>query len=318
MTTESTMPNNGRQPNGLETRTPHADIRDPLEIRIRGIIRDLVESSPFGASVMTTIRKLQKSYFVWSLNNLDKPEKIYQNTQVLLGAISLASHSKITEGMELLNRLPKGKPVFVVLNHFGINKLTTLQPQEVGLEQNEVRTMDGVSAEEIYPFPMYYAAIHPVAEKMGVDLSEAHLKMPGQKLTALQEAAGLIVIPEEKGQFDLIKERTLHVISTRPNIAMVIFPEGETSGKRTEAGPFDTIEKFHSGVWGIATELAKNGLIVPVLTAYQYWDPKSGFEVGIVNIDTPKPDTTKDEQKELARNSRQKMQKALDLRMGKF
>lgn len=311
------MQNNDRQPNGLETRTPHADIRDPLEIRIRGIIRDLVESDPFGAGAMAIIRKLQKSYFVWSLHNLDKPEKIYHNTQVLLGAISLATHSKITEGMELLDQLPSGKPVFVVLNHFGINKLTTLQPQELGLQPDEVKTINGVIAEEIYPFPMYYAAMHPIAEKLGVDLSEAHLKLPGQKLTALQKAAGLIVIPEETGQFDVIKQRTFDVINARPNTAMVIFPEGKTSGKSNQGGPFDTIEHFHSGVWGIATELAKDGLTVPVLTAYQYWNPESGFKVGVVNIDTPRPNTTKDEQKELARNSRQKMQQALDLRMGK-
>lgn len=308
----------GKRPSdGAETRIPHADIHDPLERRIRGIIRELVESNPFGANAMATIRKLQKAYFIKSLSNLGHPEEIYRETQELLKRIASLTNSRIVEGMEILDRMPTGKPVFIVLNHFGINKLTTLQPQEVGLEQNEVETTNGKSIKEIYPFPMYYAAIQPITEKLGVDLSEAHLKMPGQKLTALQEAAGLIVIPEETGQFELVKQRTLNVINAHPNTAMAIFPEGETSGKRTEAGPFDTIEKFRSGVWGISTELAKEGLLVPVLTAYQYWNPENGFEVGVVNVDTPRSDTTEDEQKPLAKESRRIMQQALDLRMGK-
>lgn len=313
MTTESTM-SNAAQTN--ETRTPHADIHDPLEIRIRRIIRELVESNPFGVNAMTTARELQKAYFIKSLSNLGHPEEIYKDTQELLKTIASLTNSRIVEGMEILDKLPIEKPVFVVLNHFGINKLTTLPPKEVGLEQNEVETTSGKSVEEIYPFPMYYAAMQPVAEKLGVDLSEAHLKLPGQKLTVLQEIAGLIVIPEEKGQFDIIKQRTFDVINVRQNVAMVIFPEGETSGKRIEAGPFDTVP-FHSGVWGIATELIKEGLSVPVLTAYQYWNPKSGFEIGIVNIDILKSDTTREEQDSLAENSRKKMQQALDLRMGK-
>lgn len=313
MTTESTMSNTGKT---NETRTPHASIHDPLEIRIRGIIRDLVESNHFGAKTITTVRELQKAYFIKSLSNLRHPEEVYMDTQELLREIASLTDSKIVEGMEILDRLPTGKPVFIVLNHFGINKLTTLSPTEIGLEQNEVETTSGKSIEEIYPFPMYYAAMWPVAEKLGIYLSEAHLKLPGKNLTTLQEAAGLIVIPEEKGQFDIIKRRTFNVVKTRQNVAMVIFPEGETSGKRTKAGPFDTVT-FHSGVWGIATELIKEGLTVPVLTAYQYWNPKSGFEVGVVNIDMPKLDTTKDEQKVLAAESRTKMQQALDLRMSK-
>lgn len=313
MTTESTM-SNAAQTN--ETRTPHADIHDPLEIRIRRIIRELVESNPFGVNAMTTARELQKAYFIKSLSNLDHPEEIYKDTQELLKTIASLTNSRIVEGMEILDKLPIEKPVFVVLNHFGINKLTTLPPKEVGLEQNEVETTSGKSVEEIYPFPMYYAAMQPVAEKLGVDLSEAHLKLPGQKLTALQEAAGLIVIPEEKGQFDVIKQRTLNLINAHPNVVMVIFPEGETSGKRTEAGPFDTVP-FHKGVWGIATELAKDGLNIPVLTAYQYWNLENGFEIGIVNVDMPKSDTTKGEQEALAENSRRIMQRALNLRMGK-
>jgi hypothetical protein len=276
----------------------------------------LVESNPFGANAMVAARELQKAYFIKSLSNLSHPEEIYQDTQELLKRIASLTNSKIVGGIEILDQLPTGKPVFIVLNHFGINKLTTLPPKEVGLEQDEVKTTSGKSIEEIYPFPMYYAAIQPVAEKLGLELSEAHLKLPGQKLIALQEAAGLIVIPEERGKFDLIKQRTLDVINAHPKIAMVIFPEGETSGKRTEAGPFDTVP-FHKGIWGIATELAKNGLIVPVLTAYQYWNSESGFEIGAVNIDMPKLDTTKDEQKTLAAESRRKMQQALNLRMSK-
>lgn len=307
----------GKRPSdGAEIRTPHADIHDPLEGRIRGIIRELVESNHFGANAMATARELQKAYFIKSLSNLSHPEEIYRDTQELLEKIASLTNSRIVEGMEILDRLQTRKPVFVILNHFGINKLTTLQPQELRLEQNEVQTIDGKSVKEIYPFSMYYAAMYPIAEKLGVDLSEAHLKLPGQKLTALQEAAGLIVIPEEKGQFDVIKRRTLNLINARSNVAMVIFPEGETSGKRTVAGPFDTVP-FHSGVWGIATELIKEGLTVPVLTAYQYWNPESGFEVGVVNIDIPKPNTTKDEQKSLAEKSRRIMQQALNLRMGK-
>jgi len=293
-------------------RTPHADIHDPLEMRIRTLIHNEVESTPFGVDVVEKIRQSQKLYFKQALNDLESPEKIYKNTQDVLKDIAITANSRFIEGKDLLDQLPKGKPVFVALNHFGFNKLTTLHPDEIGLTDDEVTTM-GQKASEIYPFPVYYAAIQPVAEVLEDNLSEAHLKMPGGKLPMIQKSAGLVVVPEEKGQFSTIVDRTVEVFREHPNSAMVIFPEGKTSGKSNQGSPYDLVP-FHSGVWGIATEIAKTGLIIPVVTAYQYWNPNSGFEVGVIGVDVPRSDMTREEQNDLAENSRQKMQAALNAR----
>lgn len=300
----------------IEGRKPHPSKHDPLEQRIRQLIREHVLSTPLGKESLEKVNDLQIDYFRGALRNLDKPELVYEDTQKLLKELAAVTHSKIVEGEELLDRLPKGKPVFAVLNHFSAYKLTTIEPQTIGLSEKEMNIENGEYTEEIYPFPIFYAPLEPVAERLGDNLSDAHLAMPGQHLKRVQAAAGLIVVPEERRQFQLIKQRTADVIAAHPNSLMVIFPEGETSGKRNEGTPFDTVG-FHSGVWGITTELAKEGMVVPIITAYQYWNPKSGFEVGIVDLWTPSPETTREEQDQQAETSREKMQKALDVRMGR-
>lgn len=295
-------------------RTPHADISDPLEVRIRNVINGIVQSTNFGANSLSLVRSIQKKYLTEALNNLNQESKIYKYTQDVLDQISRATNSTLVEGKELLANITKGSPVFAAVNHFGINKLTTLTPEEIGLQEGELKTSNGKPVKEIYPFTMYYAALKPIAQILDVNMSEAHLVLPGNKLSKLQEEAGLIVIPQEKGEFRLITERTNDLIKKHPNSLMVIFPEGETSGKRNQSHPYDLLP-FHAGLWGIATELAKNELVVPIITAYQYWNPEKGFEIGVVNVDIPNPNDSREEIKTKANVSQEKMQLALNRKL---
>jgi hypothetical protein len=295
-----------------EERKLHPSQNDPLEQRIRKLIREHVYSSNLGRESFTQVNNLQIDYFQTSLSQLDDPTKIYQSTQKLVQEIAKTTRSHIVEGEEILERVPKRKPVFVAVNHFSGYKLISIPPQKVGLTETEMAETGKGTTEEIYPFPVFYAPLSPVAKQLECDLIDAHLEMPGKHLRQLQEAAGLLVVPAERGQFQLIEQRTKDLFIKRPNSLMVLFPEGETSGKRNNGGPFDTVG-FHSGLWRIATDLAKEDLIIPIITAYQYWSPNFGFEIGIVDVTIPDPSLEKDPE-QLALVSRGKMQAALDKR----
>lgn len=295
-------------------RTPHPDISDPLEVRIRDVIKTIVYSTDFGINSLNQVKLIQKDYFTKALKNSDREGNIYADTQSVLERIAEVTNSKLVEGKDLLSNLPKGEPVFVAVNHFGINKLTTLTPDEIGLKTGDFQTSNGKPVKEIYPFTMYYAALEPVAKILNIGMSEAHLILPSKRLARLQEEAGLIVIPENKGEFQLITERTRALVNKHPNSLIIVFPEGETSGKRNQSHPYDLLP-FHAGLWGIATELARDGLIIPVITAYQYWNPKTGFEVGVIAIDIPKSSDGREDIRNKAKIAHDKMQEALNRKL---
>lgn len=289
-----------------EGRNPHPRRGDPLENRIRGLIRDQAYSTELGRRVFSETKKLQVAYFKDSLANISNPDVIHEKTQTLLHDLAKATNAHIVEGQDVLETLPKGKPLFTETNHYSGYKLTAIEQAELGVNYPEI--------DEIFPFPLFYAPMIPMADALEDYLYDAHLELPGE-LRRVQEGAGLLVVPEDDGSFIAIKKETGKLISRHPNSLIVIFPEGGTSGKRNNGGPFD-MDKFHGGSFAIAESLG-----ISVVPVYQYFNPKSGFEIGILDPvdftgvpETKDLDARKTYFSELAENTRVKMQHHLNQR----
>lgn len=287
-------------------RNPHPARNEPLEKRIRGLIQDQAYSTGLGKRMFADSRSLLVPYFRDSLVNLNNPQLIHDRTQELLHQLATVTNAKIVDGEEKIDLLPKKSPIFAAVNHYSGYKLMNIEQSEFG---TNLSGMD-----DVVPFPFFYSSLSPVADKLGDYLYDAHLEMPGA-FGQVQEKAGLLVIPEEQNAFEDIKRKTQEMISRRSNSLIVIFPEGATSGKRNMGGPYD-LDRFHGGSFAIAEELG-----IPVIPVCQYFNPNSGFEIGVlppVKFDNPPPIENEDARRKYfsfaAENTRQQMQAWLDQR----
>ncbi len=289
-------------------RNPHARREDPLDQRIKNLIREQAFSTEGGREMFARSRQLLVDYFKSSLSALADPVAIHDITQVLLHELAKATNSRIVDGEENLKDVRKESPFFVISNHYSGYKLMDIEQTELGLDLEEI--------DDVVPFPFFYAPIAPVADRLGDLLYDAHLELPGS-LGKIQEEAGLLVVPKDDGSFGAIRSRTQKIFSRRSNSMVVIFSEGETSGKRNKGGPYDLVE-FHGGSFAIAEELG-----IQVLPVCQYFNPKSGFEVGILPpLNFVNPPEAKVENKDarieyfdnIAQQTREKMQSWLNTR----
>jgi hypothetical protein len=258
-----------------EGRTPHPRKDDLNEQRIREQIENEVYSTELGKKMFGQVYDLQVAYFKSSLGHLEDKNLIHDDTQKTLEAISIATNSQIVEGREVLENLPKHSPVMVVANHYGGFKLTMIEQEKIGLNVGTEKIDD------LPPFPLYYAAFKPAANILEDNLYDAHLELP-EPLLKIQEAAGLLVVPENNKAFPEIKRRTEEITKIHPNSMLVVFPEAGTSGKRNGGGPYN-LDKFHSGSFAIAEELG-----LPLIPMAQYFNPQKGFEIKLfdrVNLD---------------------------------
>jgi len=276
----------------------HNPGQDPLELRIRGLIRDHVYSKKEGREMLSKAKAQEVDYVKECLVNINDSRFIHDRTQKLLKDLSTSTNSKIVEGEENLSNVPKGRHVFVLTNHFSAYKLIAIDQQEVGTNIPEVN--------ELYLPPMFYAGIWPVAEKLGKPLYEAHLGLP-DILKTIQESAGTLIFPNGKGgQYQVVLERTKEHLDKHPDAVTVIFPEGGSTGKYNNGGPFD-LDHFHGGSISMASELG-----VTILPVAQYFNPEKGFELRVFESFTPSPETSREKTTELADNTRQQMQAWLD------
>lgn len=278
----------------------HNPGQDPLELRIRGLIRDHVYSKGKGKEMLDKAKAQEVDYLKDCIGNIDDSKSIHNRTQQVLKELATSTNSKIVEGEENLAKISANGHVFALVNHFSAYKLIAIDQEEVGTNIPEVN--------ELYLPPMFYASIWPVAEKLGRPLYEAHLKLPGP-LKKIQEAAGTLIFPnpgKDGGQFSVVLERTKNHIENHPNGLSVIFPEGGSSGKRNNGGPFD-LEHFHGGPISIASELG-----VTILPVAQYFDPEKGFELRVFEPFTPSPGIAREKASELADKTRKQMQAWLD------
>ncbi len=288
----------------------HGDIHDPLEQRIRRLIQDQACSTEQGRIMFDRARELQTTYYQDCLQKLDDEQYIHERTQKLLNELADIFHPRIVDGEDYLGQLPEGKPVFVVLNHYSGHKLSTVFSKDIGVRAVD---LEGKEMEEIYPPPLHYAPVKPIADRLGARLYDSHIELPNENLVKIQHAAGGVVIPPKEGIFRQVVEQSQKFVENHPNDILVNFPEGESSGKRNQGGPYDMVP-FHKGAFVIASQLGAT--ILPVA---MFFNPESGFELGVFKPFVPDPKTEDREAsneyfESVAESTRKTMQDWLDQR----
>lgn len=262
------------------SKKPHED--DPKDMRIRNIIAERFLQEEWAKETFDNIRGEQIDYLRDVTLNVDNPEYVDQATQNILRNISEELHSTIEEGQEHLDDLPKGRPSMLITNHLGAYKLCGINPQnELG---DDIDVYNGYDF--MYPYPMYFASLYPVAEKIEGHLAYTSDDFPGV-FGKIHSEAGFIHVPPaalvQGGRTELLKNQTERLLNERLNTALVNFPEGGTSGKYNEAGPYDLLE-FKTGGYVIAAELGMT--IIPIA---QYFDPKQGMRLKVFKPFVPTP-----------------------------
>jgi hypothetical protein len=277
---------------------PHID--DPKDIRIRQLIEERFLQEDWARAAFDSIRQEQIEYLRNVTARVDEPEYVDGVTQDTLKRISTELHSTVEEGSEHLAGLPKGKPVLIMTNHLGTYKLTGINPQrELG---EGVDIYDGYDF--MYPYPLYFAALNPVAEALGDKLSYSSDDFPGV-YGKVHTEAGFVHVPPASivtsGRTEALIKQTGGIIKNQPNTALVNFPEGGTSGKYNEAGPYDLLD-FKTGGYVVAAELG-----MTVLPVAQFFDPHEGMRLKVfppMNVAT----TTREQYHDLASQTQAEMQ----------
>ena len=280
---------------------------DPKETLIREKISASVLRENWVRDAFIKIKGQQIEYLKTVVANVNNPDLVHNKTQDILEAISIKLKSHVVEGADLLNEVPKGSPVLIATNHFGAYKLTGISPKEdLGI--------DIPNYDSMYPYPMYFAALYPVAKAIEDKLYYVSDDFPlifGQ----IHTEAGFIHVPPssievEGGRTALLQEQTKEAINKHRNAAFVNFPEGGTSGKYTGLGPYD-LDPFKTGGYVVAANLGIN--IIPVA---QYFDKDEGFQLKILRPFIPEK-TSSEGYKKMAEDNKIEMQKWLDGRKDK-
>lgn len=287
--------NNGDNSDIL-ARLPRAT--DTNEVRITKTISDELLRSDWARSYFDNAKRAQIDFFKFSLSNLDNPRLVYSKTQELLKRLAQMGRVEIASGEENLNHLPSGQPFIIATNHLGDYKLSAIHPSELGLT---------LETDQIHPFPMYYAPYSLIAERQGVDVSAAHIKLL-EPLNKIEEASGLVTIVVKEDGLPRLEKATNGVFDKHHNTALVVFPEGGTTGKRNGGGPYD-LERFHAGAFVIAGHLG-----LPLLPVAKYFDPNEGYKLGVLPAIHLEKDGTYDDYRNLAESVQRDMQAWLNTR----
>jgi len=274
---------------------------DEREIIIVGKIREQVFRREWAMGAFASIRELQLHYLHEAISRIDEPKAVYELTQRTLGEIARLFRAEVVEGVNLLEAIPKGQPALVMTNHLGTYKLLGIEPKaELGV--------DIAGYDFMYPSPAYFASLKPVADAIGNDLLYVSDDFPGV-FGSIHREAGFIHVPpktlQSEGRTGVLLEQTATAFKTRPNSAIVNYPEGGTSGKYNELGPYD-LDPFKTGGYVIASQLETR--VIPVA---QYFDPKHGLRLKIFPPYVP-ASTDKEANRDRAELDRRGMQEWLD------
>ena len=130
----------------------------------------------------------------------------------------------------------------------------------------------------MYPSPMYFAGLKPVAKTIGDNLSYVSDDFPGI-FGQIHRKAGFIHVPppniQSTNRTEALLEQTREAINKRTNIGIVNYPEGGTSGKYSGLGPYD-LDPFKTGGYVIASKLG-----VYVIPVAQYFNPEKGLQLKV-------------------------------------
>lgn len=276
----------------------HPSQRDPLEVRIVNLIEKELLSTPWANEAFLKAKGITVDYFKDSIANLSDVKKIHDGTQKVLKDLANTFKARIVSGEENLNDYPKGKAGFIIANHLGSYKPLGIRPEELGLD---------LPVDVIHPFVMFYQALSPVADKVGGKLYEAAYPYE-EPIRTIQRDAGSLLIPSGKGVFEQVMQESERVTQAHPDGLFTIFPEGGTSGKRNNGGPY-ALEHFHAGPFVVAAKLGLS--ILPVV---QYFNPEKGFELGVFKPFSLDSNATHGEFKKVAAQNQQQMQEWLNQR----
>lgn len=262
---------------------------DPRESRIVGAIRDQLLRTNWAKEVYGKAADIQLDHLRSSLQHLDNPQLIHDDTQEVLAKLADLTKSRVVAGQEYLDAISKGQSVLLLTNHLGSYKLNSWSSEEL----KKAAGVKGLVQPIFYPFPLYYSAMYPVAKVLGNNLYIASFEYPGQ-LGEIFRATESIEVPpkadlaEGETRTKILIDSTRRLVESHPNSVIVSFPEGGTTGKRNGGGPYD-LEEFHTGSYVIARALS-----LMVLPVAQYFSPKTGFELRIFEP-TKLPEDTNDE-----------------------
>jgi hypothetical protein len=280
---------------------PHKD--DQRELAITQKISNLALKTEWAQSTIAVIHDLQIKYLQEVVANIKDPTFVYKRTQDFLKELSGLLKAEILEGFELLKGIPNGSPALVMTNHLGLYKLASINPKQ---DLN----IDIPGYDFMYPSPLYFAGLYPVAEVIGDNLSYVSDDFPGV-FGEIHRSAGFVHVPpqsiEKTNRTEILQKQTSDVFNQHANTAIVNYPEGGTSGKYSGLGPYD-LDPFKTGGYVIASKLGIR--IIPVV---QYFDPNKGLQLKVLQPYIPEV-TDKAGYESMAEKDRQEMQKWLDER----
>lgn len=277
---------------------------DPREQRMRDLAQAEFLKSQWARDTFSGVKARQVNYLRDALNHLGNPSYIHDQTQKVIAEIAEATRAKIVSGQENLVGLEKGKSVLLMTNHPATFKLGGINPKtELGIDIPDF--------DLVYPSPIFISPLYPVAKELGDKLYFSSFEYP-LTLGDVHESAGFMTVrPVEQGRTQELQDAVAKLIQEHPDAAIVHFAEGGTTGKRNGGQVYD-LEEFSTGGLVIA---AKNG--IPVLPVAHYFNPDSGFEIGILKPISLDPNGNREYFGGISDKMRAEMQDWLNQRIGR-
>ena len=283
-------------------------LSDPQERGIVSVMEEVATSTSLGKRMVEKEKQIVRASVSDILAHIGDSIYTRDRGRATVAEIARIMNSEIVSGREKLQGIEKGKPVFFSANHLGMYKLAGLTPQdlrEIGFQaEHEIPDV-------YYPPIPFYSPFYPIAKEIGDDICMAAFEEPG-KLGELSRATGYLDVPpiidngSGKGRVEIMTEESREFFQENPESAILVFPEGGTTGKRNGGRIYDMGE-FHTGTFVIASRLG-----VPVVLLAHRFNPGKGFEVAVVDVMHLNKDTSREEIQRAALVAQSKTQAALN------
>lgn len=244
--------------------------RQQNEADIDAVIRKKLKetvSSESSVEMLGSIKKELEFFLINSFNNLDKPLIIKSLHKELLEKLTDLSKAKVISGTNNLNRIRDKGPFLILSNHFGIIPLTLIDNYD-----NKFTW----PLKQIGVFPARMMALNLLSKILDINFVEVAIELP-EPIATIQRASPQILIPRDsKDRVNILHNKLQKIIDGENNIGIVIYPEGNMSGKFNRKGPYD-MDQFHLGPFVLAKQLE-----LKILPVCQYFNPSQGFELSIL------------------------------------
>ncbi len=257
---------------------------------------DALLSTDFSRKMVDSLRERLEIFFTTSLSDTVNSQNIRNLYNELLPKLKETSNASITKGEENLTKIKGQKGVIVVTNHLGLGVLTIIDNKNGKYP---------VALSEFAGFPVRLSALSILSEIVNKPLFEAAIELP-EPLLSVQKATPTVLVPiDGTGRTQHLVNETSKIIDQNYGAMIVMYPEGGTSGKRNDGGPYD-MDTFHSGAFVVAQQLG-----LPILPVCQMLNPQKGLELHILpakKIEKNDPELIK----EIMEKTRNEMQSDLD------